>query len=83
MTSHVPNFIGYGKKMAENLFGKRNCKLERKRTSRTRGFRSYEPVEPFVALLLLPFQILLLLFGQNFTEYDVLSSLLTLCILHL
>ena len=66
MTSCLPNLISFGKKMAENLLGKRNCKLERKRKSRRRGFDSYEPVKPFVALLLLPFQTLLLLFRPKF-----------------
>ena len=66
MTSCLPDLIGFGKKMAENLFGKRNCRLERKRRSRRRGFDSYELVKPFVVLLLLPFQTLLLLFRPKF-----------------
>ena len=66
MTSCLPNLIGFRKKMAENLLGKRNSKLERKRRSRRKGFDSYELVEPFVALLLLPFQTLLLLFRPKF-----------------
>ena len=56
MTSCLPNFIGFGKKMTENLFGKRKCKLEKKRRSRRRGYDSYEPDKPFVALLLLLFR---------------------------
>ena len=42
MTSCLPNLIGFGKKMTENPFGKRKCKLERKRISRRRGLDSYD-----------------------------------------